>query len=182
MRNRPIWLVVIGILFMFLLYLGYNIAGTVIRSFESDSNYEASVEFEQNNEMKPEVNDIEINFKETNNENLEELFPDDMTSREMEETIHFMTHGLVRAEQKWGEVEITEDRIERLLYVAERNADTYKHGNQYVEMLNRWNDGDFSKAVRDHNFIWDLWGGTVGKATRLLTPEEIEKYNETHFK
>ncbi|WP_078390744.1 DUF6241 domain-containing protein [Shouchella patagoniensis] len=182
MRNRPIWLVVIGILFMFLLYLGYNIAETVIRSSESGSNYDSSAEFEQDNEMKPEVTDIEINFKETNNENLKELFPDVMTSREMEETIHFMTHGLVHAEQKWGEVEITEDRIERLLYVAERNADTYKHGNQYVEMLKRWNDGDFSKAVRDHNFIWDLWGGTVGKATRLLTPGEIEKYNETHFK
>ncbi len=131
--------------------------------------------------QKIEVEETEVVLKVTNDEDLEALFPDTMSEYEMQETIHFMSHGLVQANQKWGKIEMTEDRVERLLYVAERNADTYTHGSNYVKILERWNDGNFNNAVDDHNFVWGLWNGTVGKATRLLTPSEIEKYNAENF-
>lgn len=131
-----------------------------------------------------EVDDIdapEVILKETANEDLEELFPDSMTESTMQTTIHHMAHGLIYAEQKWGKIEITEDRLERLLQVAEQQESSYKEGSLYVSILTYWNDGDFSNAVADHNSIWKLQNGTVGKATRLLTADEINEYNEKHF-
>ncbi|WP_227521592.1 DUF6241 domain-containing protein [Bacillus alkalisoli] len=41
---------------------------------------------------------------------------------------------------------------------------------------------DFSHAVQDHNAIWSLQNGTVGKATRLLTEREQLRYARKHFK
>ncbi|MFV8828220.1 DUF6241 domain-containing protein [Alkalihalobacterium sp. APHAB7] len=41
--------------------------------------------------------------------------------------------------------------------------------------------GDFSQAVYDHNVIWEIQGGTVGKATRLLTEEEEREYIQMYF-
>jgi hypothetical protein len=38
--------------------------------------------------------------------------------------------------------------------------------------LHSWKENNFSSAVSDYNRIWKLQGGTVGKATGLLTPEE----------
>lgn len=128
-----------------------------------------------------EPEEIEVVLKETNDEDLEELFPESMDEYVMQETIHYMTHGLVQANKKWGKIELTADRVERLRYVAELNSNTYNNGARYVTILEHWSEGDFSNAVEDHNFIWGLWNGTVGKATRLLTPAEIDKYNAEHF-
>ncbi|UTR07729.1 DUF6241 domain-containing protein [Alkalihalobacillus sp. LMS6] len=114
-------------------------------------------------------------------EELHDLFPETMSERDMQEAIHFMTHGLVEAEKKWGKVQLTEERIEWLYNLATERESEFTHGDRYVELLSRWNEGDFSHAVEDHNFIWKLWGGTVGEATRLLTPSEVEAYNEEHF-
>lgn len=137
---------------------------------------------EESIEESPEEEDVpEIIIKETNNEDLEELFPDDMAEKEMQDVIHFMTHGLVHAEQKWGKVEITAERVERLLEVSEQQQEQYEQGNTYVSILKRWNEGDFSSAVSDHNDIWGMLDGTVGKATRLFTQDEIEEYNKKHF-
>ncbi|MDQ0206553.1 DUF6241 domain-containing protein [Alkalicoccobacillus murimartini] len=132
-------------------------------------------------EVIDDVDVPEVILKETINENLEELFPDDMTEKEMQDTIHHMSHGLVQAEQKWGKIEITEDRVERLLWVAEQQQDTYDRGELYIEMLGRWNENDFSNAVADHNKIWDIQDGTIGKANRLLTEAEIEEYTKQNF-
>lgn len=131
-----------------------------------------------------EADDIdapEVILKETANEDLEELFPDSMSESTMQTTIHHMAHGLVQAEQKWGKIEITQDRLERLLQVAEQQEGSYKEGSLYVSILSNWTNGDFSNAVADHNSIWKLQDGTIGKANRLLTAEEITEYNETNF-
>lgn len=32
------------------------------------------------------------------------------------------------------------------------------------EIVVRWQQGDFSQIVDDHNYVWDLLGGTVGRA------------------
>ncbi|TES47887.1 DUF6241 domain-containing protein [Shouchella lehensis] len=114
-------------------------------------------------------------------EDLHDLFPKDLSERAMQEAIHYMSHGLVEAEQKWGKIQLTEERIEWLLDIATVRADEFTHGSRYEQILLRWHEGDFSQAVEDHNFVWELWGGTIGKATRLLTPAEVDTYNDKHF-
>ncbi|MBM7837878.1 hypothetical protein JOC54_001109 [Alkalihalobacillus xiaoxiensis] len=158
-------------------YGGFKLAQSGLETSVEDLNQE-EVDGEPTN-GKPE--EVEVVLKVTNNEDLDELFPDTMSEYDMQEAIHYMSHGLVQANQKWGKIELTEDRVERLLYVAEFNKDTYTHGNRYITILMGWNNGDFSNAVDDHNFIWGLWNGTVGKATRLLTSDEIKKYNSENF-
>ncbi|WP_054707800.1 DUF6241 domain-containing protein [Bacillus sp. JCM 19041] len=123
----------------------------------------------------------EVVLKVDNGEDVLSLFPFEMDEYAMQESIHFMSHGLVYAEQKWGKIELTEERIDHLLQVAKENENSYGEGSLYITILERWNDGDFSQAVEDHNAIWRLWGGTVGEATKLLTPAEIEQYNKKNF-
>lgn len=93
--------------------------------------------------------------------------------------IHGMTHQKVVAKDKWGIYQISEERIDNMLEVLEKVQGTneeYKYQDFYVETLEEWDEGDFSNAVEVHNYIWDLNGGTIGKAKRLMTTEEEQKY------
>ena len=79
-------------------------------------------------------------------------------------------------------LEPTQERIDRLLVVVKENRENYKNASLYEEILTRWQAGDFSKAVSDHNAIWALQSGEVGKALRLFTEKERREYAEKHFK
>ncbi|MEN8701624.1 DUF6241 domain-containing protein [Bacillus infantis] len=114
--------------------------------------------------------------------NLEKLFPNNMEEEAVQQAIHDMSHQKVKAENKWGALQVTPDRISRLLSVVEANEMSYKHSSVYLDILERWNEGDFSSAARDHNRIWKLQGGTVGEAKGLLSKEEEQKYIEKNFK
>ncbi|MFA9560303.1 DUF6241 domain-containing protein [Evansella sp. AB-rgal1] len=113
-------------------------------------------------------------------EEVEEEFPLDLPAQAVENNIHWMSHQKVYADEKWGKMRITEERIDRLIEVVEANS--FRHEGLYLSILKRWQNGDFSRAVEDHNDIWKLQGGTIGKATRLLTEEEERIYIETHYR
>lgn len=131
---------------------------------------------------------IEKEFKTAENEmakdeklNLIENFPDDLKESQMQSIIHGMSHQKVRADTKWGEYQITQERVNRLLEVAKLNETNYKHGYAYIDILEKWSKGDFSQADKDHNTIWEIQGGTIGEATGLLSPIEEQEYIERHF-
>ncbi|RDW14991.1 DUF6241 domain-containing protein [Oceanobacillus chungangensis] len=88
--------------------------------------------------------------------------------------IHGMSHQKVRAEKKWGFYEIHPERIKWLL----EGLDVVNVGNEstYRNILQRWEEGDFSKIDKEHNAIWSIQNGTVGKATGILSLEEEQKY------
>lgn len=111
----------------------------------------------------------------------ETLFPMDMNEGTVQIAIHQMSHQKVKSDKKWGALQITDDRIWRLIEVIEFNRSEYKHAELYLRILHRWAEGDFSQADDDHNAIWELQGGTIGKATGLISAEEEEKYIKKHF-
>lgn len=113
--------------------------------------------------------------------NEEKLFSEDMKEYAVQDAIHFMSHQKVKANEKWGSLQLTEERVDRLIDIIEKNQGKYKHAQLYLDILYRWKDGDFTKADEDHNAIWDLKGGTIGKATGVLSPEEEERYIEKNF-
>ncbi|WP_336990225.1 DUF6241 domain-containing protein [Bacillus infantis] len=113
---------------------------------------------------------------------LKKLFPGNMEELAVQQAIHDMSHQKVKAENKWGALQITPDRISRLIYVVEANEMNYQHSDLYLDILKRWSEGDFSSAARDHNSIWKLQGGTVGEAKGLLSEKEEQKYIEKNFK
>lgn len=88
--------------------------------------------------------------------------------------LHEMTHQKVDAEQKWGFTPNTPEQIDKMLKILDE-AD-YEHEKFYREALEAWKKGDFSNAVEVHNTIWNWQNGNIGKATRLLTPEEEQDY------
>ncbi|RNA66667.1 DUF6241 domain-containing protein [Alteribacter keqinensis] len=110
---------------------------------------------------------------------VEERYSFDMSETNMQNTIHAMSHQKVYATEKWGHVFITDEIIDRLLEVNKENS--YTHSAVYHDILTRWRQDDFSRAVEDHNTIWQLQGGTVGEATRLLSEEEERLYIIRHF-
>ncbi|HLU21033.1 MAG TPA: DUF6241 domain-containing protein [Bacillaceae bacterium] len=72
---------------------------------------------------------------------------------------------------------MTPERINWLL--ASLDKAKLEHEELYREILIRWNNGDFSRVDKDHNAIWDLENGSIGRATGLLTPEEEAPYIES---
>ncbi|NLP53067.1 DUF6241 domain-containing protein [Bacillus sp. RO1] len=88
--------------------------------------------------------------------------------------IHWMSHQKVKAESKWTHYKMTPERIDWLLEKV-KEAD-YKHEKVYVEILTKWQKGDFSTAHLDHNRVWSLLNGTIGKATGVMTEEEEKEY------
>ncbi|GEN53487.1 MULTISPECIES: DUF6241 domain-containing protein [Halobacillus] len=103
-----------------------------------------------------------------------EISGPELTDKEYQEYIHGMAHQKVKADEKWTFFEIHPLRISWLLEHLETNDLTHKH--VYKQILMKWADEDFSNAVADHNTIWEMQRGTIGKAKRLLTPEEEDEY------
>ncbi|MGI2329480.1 DUF6241 domain-containing protein [Planococcus sp. YIM B11945] len=106
----------------------------------------------------------------------------DMLEGEVQTLLHKMTHQKVKAKEKWGAVEMTPENIEGLLTIVQENKTLYEYGDYYEEVLSQWQSGDFSNSVDVHNFIWQLNGGTIGKATGRLSKAEEKKYIEKNFK
>jgi Family of unknown function (DUF6241) len=94
----------------------------------------------------------------------------------MRQYIHAMSHQKVRAGEKWSFFEITDERIAFLLQqLDEKN---YKNDEEYRDILTRWQKRDFSQAVGDHNTVWRLMGGNIGKAKGLLSAKQEKEYLE----
>lgn len=112
---------------------------------------------------------------ESNNSNpFEEDVKTPLKETHIQQYIHAMSHQKVQAKEKWSFFEITGERIDFLLSQLETNK--YDHEDLYRGILKNWKEGDFSNAVKDHNSIWRLQDGTIGKATALLKPEAEEAF------
>lgn len=96
-------------------------------------------------------------------------------------TIHGMSHQKVIADEKWMSVEMTQERLESLRMIVENQAEFLDHDSMYIEILDRWIAGDFSNAVNDHNDIWAMQGGSIGKAKKLATPQQERDFVESTF-
>ncbi|MFQ3545444.1 DUF6241 domain-containing protein [Halobacillus rhizosphaerae] len=98
-------------------------------------------------------------------------------------TIHAMSHQKVEADRKWGAERMTQKKIDRLLGILKKaeEVDAFKHPDLYENILIPWSKGNFSNAVEAHNAIWDLQGGSIGKATGLLSDKEEENYIKKNF-
>ena len=101
-----------------------------------------------------------------------------LTEEEILNFMHGMSHQKVIAEEKWIYYEMTNERIQFLLHVVKNG--NYENSDDYLDILNRWAKEDFSDADKDHNRIWDLQGGTVGKATGVMSPKEEQEYLEKY--
>ncbi|MBU8914627.1 hypothetical protein BGM25_01025 [Bacillus sp. FJAT-29953] len=108
-------------------------------------------------------------------------FPMDMSETAIQDAIHKMSHQKVIANKKWGAIPLTKERVERLLEIVNTHPAKYENATLYIAILNRWDKGEFSRVDNDHNAIWNLQGGTIGKATGVLSLDEEKAYIEKNF-
>jgi hypothetical protein len=106
-----------------------------------------------------------------------------MTEGELIQEVHNMTHQKVEADKKWGSSEITADKVQKL-YDVIKNKDFKNSSNKtmLLDILEPWTKKDFTNAVSAHNRIWSYQKGNIGKATRILTPQEELEYIENEFR
>ncbi|PFN80649.1 hypothetical protein COJ85_30015 [Bacillus sp. AFS076308] len=102
------------------------------------------------------------------------------TEVEFQWIVHRMTHQKVAADMKDGATEMTPERIDELLKTLDETD--YVHKDVYLRILDEWNEGNFENAVEAHNEILSLQNGSIGVATRLLTPEEEQEFIEQNFR
>ena len=120
-----------------------------------------------------------LEIQEDRTEPIEKELPNKMTEEQVQDAIHQMSHQKVRAEKKWGFIPLTRERVDRLIEVI--NANQYQHEDVYLDILKAWKESNFSNIDGNHNAIWVLQDGSVGKATGILTLEEEMKYIEQHY-
>ncbi|MCA1055184.1 DUF6241 domain-containing protein [Rossellomorea aquimaris] len=88
----------------------------------------------------------------------------------IQQYIHAMSHQKVEANEKWSFFKITDERIDFLL--TQLDANNYDNESLYRNILTSWKEGDFSNAASQHNAVWRLQNGTIGKATGNMTAKE----------
>ena len=123
-----------------------------------------------------------IKMDDPNSQEIEKEFPMNMKEDEVMGAIHKMSHQKVESSKKWGAIPLTPGRVNQLLKVVQKNEKNYVNSSVYLDILERWSEGDFSTVDKDHNKIWNLQGGTVGKAVGILSAEDEKKYIEANFK
>jgi hypothetical protein len=132
-------------------------------------------------EAKTEEGKSVLQVQDATSEQAEREFPVDMAESEVMAALHKMSHQKVTAKKKWGAIPLTPQRVDRLLTVVTQNKAKYENSQLYINILNRWAEGDFSQADDDHNAIWNLQGGTIGKATGLASTHEEKLFIEENF-
>jgi hypothetical protein len=87
------------------------------------------------------------------------------------EILHNMTHQKVRSEEKWGFVHINEVNLFAVKEVLQANP-AFNQNIDMLAMVMDWINNDFSNIVAEHNSIWKMKDGSVGKAYGILSPSE----------
>ena len=95
---------------------------------------------------------------------------DESTQPEVLAVMHKMTHQKIVANDKWGSILMSKENIDTVHEVIE--SSNYPDRNDLLKIITRWKNGDFSRVDADHNSIWTLQGGTIGRAQGIMSIEE----------
>lgn len=171
LKTNMKWLIIV-VLPLIIIMLVYYIAAV---------EPESGGGFKLKNPLTEEVEPgAQMNFQETTT-TIEDDFPTDMSELAVQNAIHHMSHQKVEADKKWGVLPLTEERVDRLLEVVQHNRNDYKHGSVYEEILLKWQNKNFTAVDDDHNAIWELQDGSIGRATGILSAKEEQAFIEEKF-
>ncbi|PEM33445.1 DUF6241 domain-containing protein [Bacillus pseudomycoides] len=93
------------------------------------------------------------------------------------ETMHKMTHQKVISDEQQGFIKMTPENIKIVKrMINESTPLSLKYVGQYRVIIDRWENGDFSLIVREHNMLSKWLDGNNGKAYKEATPEQERAY------
>jgi hypothetical protein len=78
--------------------------------------------------------------------------------------MHKMANTKIIAEDGmiWGSIAINKKNINTVRSIVEKID--YKDRPYLLSVLKRWENNDFKLAPQEHNYFWEMLGGTVGRA------------------
>ncbi|WP_346915214.1 DUF6241 domain-containing protein [Clostridium sp.] len=103
--------------------------------------------------------------EEISQEESKELKPADYyPETEIYDIMHRMANTKIIAENNkiWGELPMEKGEIQNLKGIVEKV--NYEDREKLLDILTRWEAEDFSQADKDHNYVWEKLGGTIGRA------------------
>jgi len=71
------------------------------------------------------------------------------------------------ARDKWGYLTLNDENIFTILTELAAVENPSFVEKRMIEMLSNWYHGDVGSIDKDHNFLWDWEGGTIGKASGM---------------
>lgn len=101
------------------------------------------------------------------------------TNNEAIKLIHSLANTLIKAEYKWQCSEVTPKTIGLAIEGVEQIKDDYDRMH-LRNSLRKWEKGDFSNSVEVHNYVWEMLGGSVGKAEEL-DKDKIQKIINEYY-
>lgn len=101
------------------------------------------------------------------------------TADKLMDVVHKMTHQKVRADEKWGYIQMTRANILAVHEAIEDSAAENK--DVLLGITSRWMENDFSNIVEGHNAVWKLQEGSVGKAEGILSESEEKEIIAEQF-
>lgn len=105
--------------------------------------------------------------------------PEDASEAAVMAMMHKMTHQKVIASEKWGIIQMNQESISKTKQLL--LASDFNSKEELLEMISRWEKGQFDQVDEDHNFIWELQGGSIGRATGILTEQQEQQFIENNF-
>lgn len=105
--------------------------------------------------------------------------PEDASEATVMAMMHKMTHQKVIASEKWGIIQMDQESISKAKQLLQ--ASDFNSKEELLEIINRWEKGKFDQVDDDHNFIWELQGGSIGRATGILTEQQEQQFIENNF-
>jgi len=77
--------------------------------------------------------------------------------RLVQEVMLDMTHQKLDTHEKEGSMEITPERIDNLIQIAEEEKAVFFKSETYLDILKRWKENDFSTVEDDHKLLHSLY-------------------------
>lgn len=174
--------VVVGLVIAFG-YGTYKVLDNVENYQEENSGNEArSVAAPDEKDDSPYTNKQEEFKEQTKNiggQTFELELTDSTTEDEIIEIMHKMTHQKVKAEDKWGAIPMSDHTVTQVLEFLKKTS--FPTNEDLIEIAEKWKKGDFQTVDYDHNFFWQLQGGTVGRAYGIMSPAEEEEFIKNNF-
>jgi len=168
-RNRRRYLIVAAVISVIIIVSWIAIVyidpvrNFVFSETASNKNLEESIP-EAKPELSPEV-DLETDPVIENSVEIPVDVTDYRTETEIYMEMHKMANTKIIADQVWGEIDITAERVNAL--ISEISLSDFEDKEILLNTLSNWKNDDFSNAVQEHNYLWEKLNGTVGEAYEL---------------
>ena len=90
-----------------------------------------------------------------------------------------MANTLILAEDNkiWGKVTVNKETVLELLNMLNKFKAS-KEKDTFIAIAKNWQKGNFVNIVDDHNMVWKILEGTIGKADEPNIPAVAEAKQE----